>query len=225
MILAAAPAAEAQGPYVGVSALADVVRMSGAGGNGQGAEAFGVALRLGVPLDDHWGVELEFARSAEMDVSPEARILADMPVQSMGSLGFGMNTGAVSLIFPAPEIEAERQLSTVSTLLWRRHTVSDRVDLAYLGGVAFTRAALHTRVSYPFFPMPIPVPVPRPIPESISATRLFESEAVSYGADVAVGMEGRIRMTEHVRLTPGIRMQTVDGGWSIRPAVGLQWTF
>jgi hypothetical protein len=226
----AASTAEAQGPYVGVSAMADIVLMSGSGDNGEGAEAFGFALRLGVPLDDHWGIELEFARSGETDISPQARILGDFPARSISSWSSSVGSAfatpdlVVPVIFPTPEIEVDRQLSTISTLLWWRHEVNERVDVAYLGGVAFTRAALHSRISYPFFPMPLPRPIPIPT-DVISSMPVFESDSVSYGADVSVGVEGRIGMTDHVRLTPGIRMQTVDGGWLIRPAVGLQWVF
>ena len=231
ILLLTASAAEAQGPYVGASLIGDIVRMSGSGDNGEGAETFGFALRLGVPLDERWGVELEFARSGEMDISPQARILSDFTGQSAFAWSSAVGPtipvpdDVFPVIFPQPEIEVERRLSTISPMLWWRHTINDRVGVVYLGGVAFTRSALHSRISYPFFPMPVP-PLPRPIPEStISSIRVFEADSVAYGADVSVGIEARVSMTENVRLTPGIRMQTVDGGWAIRPAVGLQWVF
>lgn len=216
-----ASAAEAQGPYVGASFISDIVRMSGSGSDSQGGEAFGFALRLGAPLGERWGVELEFARSGDMDISPEARIAADFAAETMGRgpLGF---IGGETIIWPTPQFEMERQLSTLSTLVWWRQDVSGRVDLAYLGGVSFTRAAWHSRFSFSGFPIPVPT---FPIGPMVRPPQVIESDNVMYGADVAVGIEGRIGMTEHVRLTPGIRMQTVDGGWVIRPAVGLQWTF
>ena len=39
----------------------------GGGGNG---ETFGGALRAGTPLGQHWGVELEFARTGEIEMMP-----------------------------------------------------------------------------------------------------------------------------------------------------------
>lgn len=206
--------AAAQSAYVGASFIADVVRVSGSSqdaslGNG---EAYGGALRAGLAIGSQWGVELEFARSGEIRTTPDVRILAEAfpPPDDV----FG-----VPAIFPAPDISTSRQLATVATLLWWNHELNDRVGLAFLGGVAFTRAEMELRVSYPDILPPFPrVPLPMP-------TRLFESTSVNYGADVSVGIEGRIGMTEHLRLVPGIRLQTAADGWAIRPGIGLHWQF
>ena len=222
LALAVSESAFAQAPYVGASFIGDVLRVSGSTdgdltGNG---ETFGGALRAGVPLGTQWGVELEFARTGELEATPDVRILADVQgVVGSGSFGYFPEPA----IFPTPEISTKRQLSTVSTLLWWNHELNDRVSLAYLGGVSFTRAELAFRVSYDDFPIPVfpggvPLPLPRPRP-------VIESRSVVYDADVAVGFEGRIGMTEHLRLVPGIRLQTAAGGWAIRPGVGLQWMF
>ena len=40
-----------------------------------------------------------------------------------------------------------------------------------------------------------------------------------------VGVEGRIRMGGKVDLVPGLRLHGAQGGWLIRPAVGLSWNF
>jgi hypothetical protein len=221
ILVTAASAAEAQESYVGASLIGDVVRMSGSGSGSDGGEAFGFALRLGAPLGERWGVELEFARSGEMDISPDVGIAADFATQSVGR-ALGMGGAAGTLVFPMPQFEVQRQLSTISTMVWWEQELSERVDLAYLGGVAFTRAAWHSRVSYPGFPGGIPAFPAGPI---VRPPQIIDSDSVMYGADVAVGLEGRVDMTEHVRLAPGIRMQTVEGGWAIRPGVGLQWRF
>jgi hypothetical protein len=51
------------------------------------------------------------------------------------------------------------------------------------------------------------------------------SEAITYDIGPMVGVEGRIRMGRQVDLVPGIRLHGHQGGWLIRPAIGLAWTF
>ena len=219
-----ASAASAQSAYVGASLIGDLVRTSGSGfGDGTGnGETFGGALRVGTPLGQQLGVELEFARSGKMEMMPGGVFPAGAEWSSEGFGDFTFTEITSSgLIFPAPRFESERRIATISTLLWWNHELSDRIGLVYLGGVAFTRTAWKVRISYPDFPMP-PLPFPRP---TIFPPPDLTRESTSYGADVAVGFEGRIGMTEHVRLVPGIRLQTIPGGWAIRPGVGLQWVF
>lgn len=219
LFLTVASAAEAQSAYVGGSLVADVLRFSGSTtqtnpGNG---EVMGGALRLGAPLGDRWGVDLEFARTGEIDTSPDVRILA----QSIGSAILtslaDRSTGIA--IFPPPVVRAEQQLSTLTTMLWWRYDVNERFDLLYLGGVAFTRMEREYRVDYPLVRVPLP-------PEFVRPPVVFEDESVEYDAGVAVGLDARIVMTEHLRLVPGVRLMTIGrGGWSVRPAVGLHWIF
>jgi TonB dependent receptor len=230
LLVGLASTASAQSTYVGASFIADVVRTSGTnfGGETGGGETFGGALRVGTPLGRHWGVELEFALTGEIETTPGGVFPAGFPAGSIewnsGSLsGFSSSVTSSSQIFLTPRFESERRLSTISTLLWWNHELSDGVSLVYLGGVAFTRTTWQLRISYPDFPVPpIPLPLGRP---TIFPPPDLNQESTSYGADVAVGFEGRIRMTDDLRLVPGIRLQTISGGWAIRPGVGLQWTF
>lgn len=227
LLVGVASTASAQSTYVGASFIGDVVRTTGSGFGGAGnGETFGGALRVGTPLGRQWGVELEFARTGEIEMMPGGVFPAGSIEWSSGSsAGFLSSITSSALIFPSPRFESERRLATISTLLWWNHELSDRVSLAYLGGVAFTRTTWELRISYPDFPVP-PFPLPLPIgrPTILPPPDLHQ-ETTSYGADVAVGFEGRIGMTDHVRLVPGIRLQTISDGWAIRPGVGLQWTF
>jgi hypothetical protein len=220
LALSVTSTAAAQTPYVGASFVGEVVRVSGtrSGGDSGNGETFGAALRAGVPLGSQWGVELEFARTGEIEASPGVFLAG-------GGFSFESSLGAAisPAIRPIPRFSSERRLTTIATLAWWNHEVTDRIALAYLGGVSFTRADLEVEIDFDF-PVPLPVPspgLPLPIPQPIRT----RSETVSYAADVVVGFEGRIGMTEHLRLVPGIRMQTAVGGWSIRPGVGLQWRF
>lgn len=212
LVSAVASTASAQSAYVGASFIGDFIRVSDStfddGGNG---ETFGGALRAGVPLGAQWGVELEFARTGTTEATPDVFLAMER---------FTIAPFDDPSLFRIPQFHAERQLSTVSTMAWWSHEVTPHVSLVYLGGVAFTRAASEFRVSFQDFGA-----LPGRLPGLIFPPRSIEQERTSYDADVAVGFEARIGMTEHLRLTPGIRMQTAVGGWAIRPGVGLQWMF
>ena len=216
LVLVAASSAAGQSTYVGGSVVADVVRLSGTSDafNPGSGEAIGGALRVGAPLGSQWGVDLEFSRSADIDGRPAANIL------TIESTIPGSVVGGTPTIFPPPDIRTRQQLSTLTTMLWWRHEVSGRLDLVYLGGVAFNRTAREFRFTFPAVTIPVfpPGGVRRP-------SQVFEQETVSYDAGVAVGLDAGIAMTDHLRLVPGVHLLTVPGGWVLRPAVGLQWLF
>lgn len=214
LVLSGATGAAAQSPYVGAAVLADVVRSSGTRdqqpGNG---ETIGGALRVGTSLGGRWGVDLEFVRSGETTWRPDVTILANVTSRVRDVVGPAARIGIV----PTPNIEVESQLSTLTTSLWVRQQVNDRFSLVYLGGVVFSRTAIETEIEYD------PIDLPRfalTLP-----TGLFADEAVLYDSGVSLGLDGDIRMTDHVRLVPGLRMLAIESQWLVRPSVGLHWRF
>jgi hypothetical protein len=52
---------------------------------------------------------------------------------------------------------------------------------------------------------------------------------IEYGVDPIVGMDAGIRMTDHLAIVPGARLQSgglgARRGWLLRPSVGLRWGF
>lgn len=214
VVLSSVTSADAQ-PYVGASILADVIRASGPNDQQPGSgEALGGALRLGASLGDEWGVDLEFARSGEVEWRPDVSILAQLTQSLPGVIGVLPNI----TIFPTPEISVEAQISTLTTMLWWRQRVTEGFDLVYLGGAAFTRTVTDNRVAYGQI-LPAIGGGLLPLP------RVFEQETVGYDTGVVVGIDGSIEMTDHLRLVPGFRLLTVASRWIVRPSAGLQWRF
>lgn len=211
--------ARAQGSYVSASLTGDIMRFSGAlvaadadlSANG---EAIGFALRAGVPIGASWGVEAEFARSAE--IRREAQLSAIPYTALRLDPGF-------QVIAPLPlayRVETAQRLSMFSASAWVRQQFTRRVSMVYLGGLAFTRSRHDADLSY--VPIPIgAIGVTRPGILPAGQT----SRTVDYGTHPVVGAEARIAMTDHVELVPGIRLAGLSGGWLVRPAVGIGWTF
>jgi len=211
--LSSASGASAQ-PYVGGSILVDIVHASGPVDDTPGSgEAIGGGLRIGVALRDQWGIDLEFARSGDVEWQPDVRILTEVTRSLPGVFDVLPNT----VIFPSPQLSSEAQLSTLSTMLWWRQEVNDRFDLVYLGGAAFTRTATESRASYILAASPGLLPLPFP--------QFFEQKSIGYDTGVVVGIDGGIAMTEHLRLVPGFRLISVRSRWILRPTAGLQWKF
>ena len=223
MLVASAASASAQGTYVSASFFGDIVRSthtesSGVPLSGGGGEAMGVALRVGTPLGAVWGVEAEFARPSEIEDETQ-------PLVPLTSLTFSQTSPAFSTLedyltfsrvlpsFPFSARATQRN-RTLSASLWFHQQLSGRVAMVYLGGMGFYRAERTQEFSYPPLLASLPISLPP-----------YQSTTVIYGVSPLAGVESRISMTEHLQLVPGVRLQVVEDGWLIRPAVGLAWTF
>ena len=223
-----APSAFAQGAYVGAFLVGEIVRLdqydSRAEDSGNG-ESLGFALRLGSPIGTKWGVELEFVRPGEItsDRTPEILpLLTNTPPNvrtPLPTLPTGIDFNIYDpLIFPpiSYEFRSTQRRATLSTSLWVRQEISSRVSMVYLCGVAFGRTSNELEITYTF-PRQTILPLP-PISPLIN-------ESISYDVQPMVGVEGRIRLAGKVDLVPGLRLHGAQGGWLIRPAVGLSWNF
>jgi hypothetical protein len=225
----AAPAG-AQSPYVGASAVADIVRFGSAAPvllDG-GGESFGGALRGGTAITDRWGIDIEFARPGEMERSAildfgPVPLAASQAGAAPGRPGGGGSSAGVVIFPPIPptvEVTVSEQLWTLTTLAWVSQPLGSRAEVVYLGGVAFVRAETGSATAV----------IPQPRILRLGLVRgAGDGRVTTYGAGPAVGIDVRVAMTEHLRFVPGLRLLVVDAGgrsgWIARPAVGVQWMF
>jgi hypothetical protein len=216
-----APPAFAQGAYVGAFLVGEIVRLdqydSRVEDSGNG-ESLGFALRLGSPIGAKWGVELEYVRPGEITSDQIPQILpAVLDFSVVGGIpGLPNQGGYDPLIFPSYQFRSTQRRTTLSTSLWVRQEISPRFSLAYLGGVAFGRTSSEFEITYTL-PRTTILPLPSIAP--------ITNESIIYDVQPMVGVEGRIRMGGKVDLVPGLRLHGAQGGWLIRPAVGLSWNF
>jgi len=216
----------AQGAYVGAFLVGEIVRLdqydSRTQDSGNG-ESFGFGLRLGTPIGAKWGVELEFVRPGEITSNQVPQILPAAiydvtPIQVIP--GLPNQGGYDPLIFPpiSYEFRSTQRRTTLSPTLWVRQEISPRFSMVYLGGVAFGRTNNEVEISYSIGRSILPIaPIPSIAP--------IVNESITYDVQPMVGVEGRIRMGGKVDLVPGLRLHGAQGGWLIRPAVGLSWNF
>jgi len=221
VLFLAAPAA-AQPTYVGASLVGDVARFSGIdvdddrlrlaeAASSLDGEALGFNAKVGRGLGEHWGVELEFFRSGQIENSSRLPAVITLPLP-----------GLDPVIFPPPNFEFEsttaHQHTGLAALLWLRQELGDRVEIAYLGGAAFSRAETERNLL---------VTDPRFVQSALSIAPNYA--AVELGVGPAVGLEADIKFGDHAALTTGVRLHgtNVGGrhGWLIRPLAGLRWRF
>ena len=126
-----------------------------------------------------------------------------------------------SIPLPSPdfeiELETELQHTTIGALAWVRHDVGDRMELSYLGGIAFIRSELESQFGFDISRFAGILPF-RP-----------ESTVIEYQAGPAVGIDASFKFGDHVAIVTGLRMLALTAesrrGWLIRPAAGVRWRF
>jgi hypothetical protein len=214
-----------QSVYVAGTIGADVSRVSHTDsifspGTPNGSETFSGSLRVGSAIGQNWGVELEFVQSARSHEQVASSIL---PLATSTALGLATATGGFSIsatpanVIPIrfPETDIRRSHSDFDAIIWGRQRAGGKVDLVYLGGVAFSRERVEVTQSFPIVIALLP-----PVPNG-----MLRTTTISYGTRPLAGVEARIRFTSHVSLIPGVRLQGIADGWLLRPYVGLGWFF
>jgi len=219
-LIAGTAESAAQPAYVGASVFGDFVRLTQtryrALEDDAGGEAVGFALRVGTHITDRWGVELEFARPSEIDGDGGFEILpAQVTFASLSDLVPPGVTLPSPLIFPPFSYRTTMRNTTISPAAFVRQDLTDRSSLVYLGGLGFYRTEREFGLASD--------------PRALGGTGLsivpFRSETVHYGVKPFVGVEGRIGLGEHGQLVPALRLHGIDGGWLVRPGVGVNWVF
>lgn len=220
ILLLAAPAAaqSERDTYVGGSLLGEFGRFGGvdidddiigiptAFPSSANTTTIGFSINAGRAISDRWGVEFAFARGGTSEKELRQRAIPTL-IDVLPGL----------LPIPEFEIETAQQHTTFDATVWLRNELSERIDLLFLGGASFNRVEREQAISVgdPVFRALLPIP--------------RESETVSYGVGPVVGAEAVIDIADHVAMTGGVRIHGINvgglGGWLIRPAVGLRWSF
>ena len=228
LVVSFAASARAQSAYVAGTIGADVSRVTHTDANfyassPDGGETLSGSVRVGTTIGPRWGVELEFVQSGRSHdqltplVSPLATTNSTTPAPVITLPGFTFSSDSPNVI-PIRFVQSDvrQSHSDLDALIWARQAVGGRVDLVYLGGVAFSRQRTEITQNFPTI-LQLFAPLP---PNSA-----FRSTTISYGTRPLAGIEARIRFTSHVRLIPGVRLQGIADGWLLRPYVGLGWFF
>jgi hypothetical protein len=224
LLLLAAPAA-AQSTYVGASLVGDIVRLAKVdydesetprilGDLSVDGEAIGFNVKVGRAFTERWGLEFEFARSGEFESSFPEFLPALTPERLVPTLpGTVVSIPAFDL-----DVDSERRHLSMSAVAFVRQNVGERIELSFLGGVAFNRFSTSTSYNIDIRRLAIYPPI------VVDGIRTIE-----YHTGPTVGAEVAFKLTDAAAITGGARLHavTISGrsGWLIRPNVGMRWQF
>jgi hypothetical protein len=212
--------------FVAASIGADLVKSYQSETDGQSypdgeSEALSWGLRFGTSLGSRWGVELEFNRPEETETSSSGIY----PLTASGLTIADLGLAIPGLTQYTPRVETSQRNTVWNALAWVTHPIGGRADLAFMAGIGFARVTQTTE----FNTGSIAIPAGALYPSILPIPRTFRTTTISYGVGPVVGAEARIRMTDHLDLVPGFRVQslgsTIMPAIVLRPSVALSWTF
>ena len=216
-VLLAIPA-RAQSPYVAATIGADIARFSHTESNTFDArssdnEVFSWSLRVGTEIGQNWGTELEFVRSNESRSSIPSGVAVPLAAGSPAAAApVASIIGAALPVNFSADVRSSH--SDFDGVAWVRQRAGG-IDLVYLAGAVFSRQRTEISETFPTVLRPL-LPVPGGV---------FRTTTIDLSVRPLIGMEARIKLTPHVKLIPGLRLQGVTGGWLVRPYAGLGWFF
>lgn len=186
------------------------------GATDAGGTVAGGLLSVGVHLTPRVSARFEWGLTGQLETSQSYNILAALDRPSFDVLGgietfLSYGTADLAAIVPA-NYRQERQTMTGAALLGY-HLGDGRVSLEVLGGLGFVNQEIKTR-----YDVRILFGGPTSISERSYTTSTYHAVGV-VGADVAVAL------TDHAAVVPSLRVFSLNNGLSVRPGVGLRWTF
>ncbi len=193
----------------------------GVASDGDSSTVAGGALGLGVHLTERLSARLEWSLTGALK---QSQGMGGYPLFLGGGLtdvfAFGPGTnvpttpGLTSLSFAPESIESKRSTSAAFALLGY-HLGGGRTSLELLGGLGLLNQDVTTRYVYDrrrFGGLGLPFPI-------------ADDKTSSYHAVAVVGADLAVTLTGHAAIVPQVRVYALNGGLSVRPGVGLRWTF
>lgn len=201
--------------FIGASGFAAIEKLPTSSGFGIDDDASGTvaggALQFGLHLTPRisarveWGLTDTLRSSQGLGVNPltaTSELFLIGPVIPLGA--------ELSIVRGA--VERKRQ-TAMGALLVGYHVPVRRAAIEVLGGVGFVNQDLQEG-----FDVRILSSQSLPFPQPQYRTSTYQAVAVA-GADVSVSL------TDHAALVPSMRAFAMNGGLSLRPGLGLRWTF
>ena len=222
--------------FIGAGALASMERSSrssslGTSDNRDGTAAGG-ALQIGVYLTPRVSARFEWSMTDWLEYRNDGGIYplyaaagpgpGPGPGPGRGILSPGMEgrvgpTLAESLI--APYGVRGRARSKAGFALLGYHLGSRRASVEVMGGMGWI--AKTTRTSYDFG---IAQPLINLLPDALPV-RGGESRYTDYQTVGVAGLDATVALTDHAAVVPQLRVFASGGDLSLRPGVGIRWTF
>lgn len=202
--------------FIGAGGFANIERFPRSTGSGlfeasADGSASGGALSMGVFLTPRVSARVEWAMTDWLEYDGDASIVYPLYLER----GLVLDRPASSIV---GGLNADRRRTKAGFALLGYHLGTGRASVELLGGLGWiaqtTRTTYDFRILMPALSMPSLIP----LPYSETQTSMYQTVGVA-GMDVAVSL------THHAAVVPSVRVFGTGGGLSVRPGVGIRWTF
>lgn len=208
--------------FFGAGALASIERSARASDYGLDSDRNGTAaggsLNLGVYLTPRVSARFEWSMTDWL----EYRDQIIYPLYARQGLAVGMGP-AVDLALAerliAPVGVENRSRSKAGFALIGYHLGSRRASVEVMGGMGWL--ARTTRASYGYRGAQ---PLMEALPNALLLPR-GESKSTQFQTTGVAGLDALVGLTDHAAIVPQLRVFASGGDLSLRPGVGIRWTF
>jgi hypothetical protein len=216
-VLCAVPAAAQPSPrrgtvFIGANGFASIEKAPSTKGLGNDDDTSGTvaggSLVLGVHLTPaisarfEWGLTDTLTHEQRIGINPLA-FQSDL----LNRIGIG---GTLPSIIDQRTRIARK--STTGLALLGYHLEAGRASIELLGGLGLVNQDVRTSFDVRILSGLLPFPQP-------------EYTVSNYHAMAVVGSDVSVALTDHLAVVPSVRAFALNGGLSVRPGVGLRWTF
>lgn len=222
-IAAAQPSPEPGTVFIGASGFAAVEKAAETTGFGEadnGGTVAGGALSVGVHLTQRVSARFEWGLTDRLKTNQPVGIPfatgLDLPRlgATLGGIEAGFSFGTPQLTASVVETSYRQERQTMAGLaLLGYHLGDGRVSLEVLGGLGLVNQEIETS-----YDVRILRGQRLSLPQPSYSTSTYHAVGV-VGADVTVAL------TDHAAVVPSIRAFALNNGLSLRPGLGLRWTF
>lgn len=214
--------------FIGAGALASLERSTRSSGLGvddnRDGTAAGGALQLGVYLTPRVSARFEWSMTDWLEYRNGSGIY---PLYAAAELRSGIVPPGFEGRFDPALVESliapygfrGRTRSKAGFALLGYHLGSRRASVEVMGGMGWV--ARTTRTSYDFR---IAQPLLNLLPDSLPF-RGGESGFTDYQTVGVAGLDATVGLTDHAAVVPQLRVFASGGTLSVRPGVGIRWTF
>lgn len=219
-VAAAQPSPERGTVFIGAAGFAAIEKEADAGFDeaDTGGTVAGGMLSVGVHLTPRVSARFEWGLTDRLKT--DQSYVIGVPVDSSLSqllgrngLGTGMTFGPADFTSVLPSnYRIERETMTGLALLGY-HLGDGRVSLEVLGGLGFVNQEVETKYD---------LRILFGARESLSRQSYTTS---TYHAVGVVGADVTVALTDHAAVVPSVRAFVLNSGLSLRPGLGLRWTF
>ncbi len=207
--------------FIGAGALASLERAARTSGPGIDSDSDGTApggsLSLGVYLTPRVSARFEWSMTGWLEHENGYDVYPLYLASALGLGDGGRVDPALGQSLFAPYRYRSRSRSKTGFALLGYHLGSRRASVEVMGGMGWV--AKTTRTSYD-----IQLALAQPLIDSLPF-RAGESRYTDYQAVGVAALDAAIGLSDQAAVVPQLRVFASGGGLSLRPGVGIRWTF